>query len=57
MSLGLGLRSFAALVQVSPSHLSRIERGIRGAQPEVLARIATELRVPIKLISEEAEVK
>ncbi|MFD5916217.1 helix-turn-helix domain-containing protein [Kitasatospora sp. NPDC058201] len=38
--LGHGLNAFARQVGISPSHLSRIERGLRGAQPEVLWRIA-----------------
>ncbi|MCE7550870.1 helix-turn-helix domain-containing protein [Streptomyces thermodiastaticus] len=37
---GYGLRRFAEAAGISHSHLSRIERGQRGAQPEVMARIA-----------------
>ncbi|MFD6324234.1 helix-turn-helix domain-containing protein [Streptomyces sp. NPDC058442] len=40
---GYGLRRFAAAAQMSPSHLSRIERGQSDPQPEVLARIAARL--------------
>ncbi|MFY0511842.1 helix-turn-helix domain-containing protein [Streptomyces anulatus] len=37
---GYGLRRFANAAEISHTHLSRIERGIKGAQPEVMARIA-----------------
>ncbi|MEV8354664.1 helix-turn-helix domain-containing protein [Streptomyces niveus] len=37
---GHGLRRFAAIAGLSPSHLSRIERGYTDPQPEALARIA-----------------
>ncbi|MFJ6615416.1 helix-turn-helix domain-containing protein [Streptomyces sp. NPDC091289] len=37
---GYGLRKFAAAAGISHTHLSRIERGLKGAQPEVMARIA-----------------
>jgi ribosome-binding protein aMBF1 (putative translation factor) len=54
--LGYGLRRFAELVNVSPSHLSRIETGKRGAQPETLKRIARALGTTAKdLDSEESE--
>jgi transcriptional regulator with XRE-family HTH domain len=33
---------------VSASHLSRIERGLNGAQPEILQRIAQALGVVIE---------
>ncbi|MCG6499419.1 helix-turn-helix domain-containing protein [Kitasatospora sp. A2-31] len=49
---GYGLRRFAALVDVSPAHLSRIERGQRGAQPEVIQRIARGLGVEITDIAD-----
>lgn len=45
---GLGLRAFADAVGVSPSHLSRIERGLRAPQPEVLALIAGGLECPVE---------
>lgn len=45
---GQGLRAFAEAVGVSPSHLSRIERGERAPQPEVLDRIAGGLNCPIE---------
>ncbi len=51
--MGYGLRRFAAQVSVSPSHLSRIERDQRGAQPEVLVRIAQGLNVAIDDITQE----
>ncbi|MFJ6319667.1 helix-turn-helix domain-containing protein [Streptomyces californicus] len=38
---GYGLRTFALAAEISHTHLSRIERGIKGAQPEVMSRIAT----------------
>lgn len=50
---GRGLRAFAIQVGISPSHLSRIERGQRGAQPEVLDRIARVLGVPMSEIAKE----
>jgi transcriptional regulator with XRE-family HTH domain len=56
-SLGYGLNRFAAQVDVSSAHLSRIERGINRAQPEVLARIALGLGADIKDITEEMEKK
>ncbi|WP_405695199.1 helix-turn-helix domain-containing protein [Streptomyces coelicoflavus] len=37
---GYGLRRFATAVGISHTHLSRIEREQRGAQPEVMAGIA-----------------
>ncbi|MFD3535195.1 helix-turn-helix domain-containing protein [Streptomyces sp. NPDC058664] len=37
---GYGLRAFAKAAQVSHTHLSRIERGLRNPQPEVMGRIA-----------------
>ncbi|MEU0102437.1 helix-turn-helix transcriptional regulator [Streptomyces sp. NPDC006267] len=37
---GYGLRTFALAAEISHTHLSRIEREIKGAQPEVMARIA-----------------
>ncbi|MFJ7070136.1 helix-turn-helix domain-containing protein [Streptomyces sp. NPDC101115] len=40
---GYGLRKFAKAVGISHSHLSRIERGLRGSQPEVLVKIAQTL--------------
>ncbi|MFI6443780.1 helix-turn-helix domain-containing protein [Kitasatospora sp. NPDC050543] len=48
---GYGLNRFAHQVGVSPAHLSRIERGHRGAQPEVLKRIASGLSVEIDEIA------
>ncbi|MEU0667144.1 helix-turn-helix domain-containing protein [Streptomyces lavendulocolor] len=37
---GYGLRRFAEAAGISHTHLSRIERGLRNAQPEVMARVA-----------------
>jgi transcriptional regulator with XRE-family HTH domain len=51
--LGHGLNAFARQVGISPSHLSRIERGLRGAQPEVVVRIARGLGVEAGLITTE----
>ncbi|MCP9205558.1 helix-turn-helix domain-containing protein [Streptomyces sp. NEAU-Y11] len=45
---GYGLRRFAAVAGLSPAHLSRIERGLRDPQPEVLARIAAALECDIE---------
>lgn len=49
--LGYGLRTFAALAYISPSHLSRIERQISKPSPEVLKRIADALQEPITHIA------
>lgn len=35
----LGLRELAAMVEVSPSHLSRVESGERSAGPELYERL------------------
>lgn len=40
---GYGLRKFAIAAGISHTHLSRIENGVRGAQPEVMASIANQL--------------
>ncbi len=56
--MGHGLNAFARQVNVSPSHLSRIERELRRAQPEILRRIAAGLRVEVgEIIKEETERK
>ncbi|MGV9271479.1 helix-turn-helix domain-containing protein [Kitasatospora sp. NPDC003701] len=52
---GYGLRRFAGLIGVSPAHLSRIERGQRGAQPEVIKRIAEGLGAEIAEIADLSE--
>ncbi|MFD0570172.1 helix-turn-helix domain-containing protein [Kitasatospora gansuensis] len=49
---GYSLTRFAREVDVSPAHLSRVERGQRGAQPELLARIAAGLKVAIADITD-----
>lgn len=36
---GVGLRDLAAMVGVSPSHLSRVESGERSASPELYERV------------------
>ncbi|MEV5443524.1 helix-turn-helix transcriptional regulator [Streptomyces sp. NPDC052644] len=40
---GYGLRRFANTAQIDHGYLSRIERGLRNPQPEVMARIADAL--------------
>ncbi|MEU7010406.1 helix-turn-helix transcriptional regulator [Streptomyces sp. NPDC046332] len=37
---GYGLRRFANAAQINAGYLSRIERGLRSPQPEVMKRIA-----------------
>lgn len=49
--LGHGLNRFAVQAGVSASHLSRIERGVAGAQPELLQRIARALGVTLEDIA------
>ncbi|NUQ95325.1 MAG: helix-turn-helix transcriptional regulator [Streptomyces sp.] len=44
---GYGLRRFANAARINHSYLSRIERGLRNPQPEVMARIANLLDCPI----------
>ncbi|MFB6512886.1 helix-turn-helix domain-containing protein [Streptomyces virginiae] len=44
---GHGLRKFAEAAQIDHSYLSRIERGQRNPQPEVMKRIASALGVRI----------
>lgn len=44
---GYGLRRFAKAAQIHPTYLSRIERGERNPQPEVMARIARVLECRI----------
>ena len=41
---GYGLTAFARRVEISPSHLSRIERGKANPSPDVLKRIAVALQ-------------
>ncbi|WP_210550803.1 helix-turn-helix domain-containing protein [Streptomyces scabiei] len=50
---GHGLRAFADSVGISASYLSRIERGQRAPQPEVLAAIAGHLKCPVEELTEE----
>lgn len=53
---GLGLNRFAELVAVSPSWLSRIERGqCKRPSPEVLKRIAEGLGRSIREITKRGE--
>ncbi|WP_224273963.1 helix-turn-helix transcriptional regulator [Streptomyces sp. LS1784] len=49
---GHGLRNFAAQVDISASHLSRLERDLRGAQPEVVRRIADKLNAAVSDIAD-----
>lgn len=51
---GYGLRGFAKAAKISPSYLSRIERGERNPQPEVMARIAKALEREIADIQRNA---
>jgi transcriptional regulator with XRE-family HTH domain len=44
------LRSVADSVGISPGYLSDLERGVRGAAPETIQRIARELAVPVDAI-------
>jgi transcriptional regulator with XRE-family HTH domain len=50
----LGIRSMADLVEVNRSHLSRVERGIKTASPEMLARSAKVLGVPVGDITDDS---
>ncbi|MFI1889882.1 helix-turn-helix domain-containing protein [Streptomyces jumonjinensis] len=52
---GYGLRKFANAAQVSHGHLSRIERGLKGAQPEVMRRIAHVLGCDISDIQRDTQ--
>jgi transcriptional regulator with XRE-family HTH domain len=53
---GHGLNQFAELVDISPSWLSRIERGLcTRPSPEVLKRIADGLGKPIREITKRRE--
>lgn len=49
---GYGLRRFANAVGVSHAYLSRVERGKRNPQPEVMAQIATLLNCAIADIAD-----
>ena len=51
---GLSLRRLARLVGFSPSKLSRIETGKRGAAPEDIRSIATALDTPTEAITRES---
>jgi transcriptional regulator with XRE-family HTH domain len=44
---GEPLHAIAVRVGISVPHLSRIERGIRGASLEVTKRLATQLKLPV----------
>lgn len=50
----LGIRSMADLLKVNRSHLSRVERGIKTASPEMLARAAKVLEVPVGEITDDS---
>jgi transcriptional regulator with XRE-family HTH domain len=50
------LANVAGPAGITPSHLSRIERGLREISPEVMKRLAATLKVPPeKLFSEVGE--
>lgn len=44
---GLNQGELAAKVGIHPSHMSWLERGMRGASPRVLKRIAAELKCEV----------
>lgn len=48
---GWNLRQFAALVQISESHLGNVENGRRDLPPAKLLRVAEALGVPVGAIS------
>ena len=48
----LGLRKLADLAGVHRSYLSRLERGIKGASPETLDKIAAGLDVSVDEITD-----
>lgn len=48
---GVSLRALAAAIAVDPAHLSRIERGLKPASSDVLARIAVQLEVPSNILT------
>lgn len=50
----LGIRTLADLANIHRSYLSRLERDLKTARPETLARIADVLEVPATDISGEA---
>ncbi|MFD9905598.1 helix-turn-helix domain-containing protein [Streptomyces sp. NPDC059063] len=50
----LGLRELARRADLNPGYLSRLERGlIREAGDRQVQRVATALRVPVDVITEE----
>jgi transcriptional regulator with XRE-family HTH domain len=49
--LGINITRFAREIQTSDSHLSRIERDLIGASPELTAKIARRLGVTISEIT------
>lgn len=48
---GWRTNAFARAIDISPSYLSNIEAGRKGALPETLDRIAAALGVPVAAIS------
>jgi transcriptional regulator with XRE-family HTH domain len=50
----LGIRTLADMAKIHRSYLSRLERDMKTARPETLARIADVLEVPATDISGEA---
>ncbi|MFC8155838.1 helix-turn-helix domain-containing protein [Streptomyces cinereoruber] len=53
-SKGWSVRHLACLAETHPSHLSRLERGLRGASEEALTGIARALDVPRDAITRES---
>lgn len=47
---GYSVSSLAAAVGIQQPHLSNIEKGRRGASPDLIQRIAAELKIPLGAI-------
>jgi transcriptional regulator with XRE-family HTH domain len=52
---GYSVAAFARDLGMTPSHVSNIEAGRRGASPAVIKRMATLLAVPISALVENPE--
>jgi transcriptional regulator with XRE-family HTH domain len=50
LELGLSLREFARRIQVSAPFVTDLEAGRRNPSPDVLARIAAELAMPLEVL-------
>lgn len=50
----LGIRSLAEKANIHRGYLSRLERGLKGATPETLGRIADALDTTVEEICEES---